>query len=58
MTVHQILIVITLFNDFSDLTLFLDNSYSFHSIVLNDCGQLDFELFAAHIVSGLQYTKF
>ena len=34
-TVHQILIVITLVLDFSDLTLFPDNSsYSFHLIGL------------------------
>ena len=37
--------VITLFKDFSDLSLFLDNSsYSFHPIVLKHGGQLDFEM--------------
>ena len=40
-TVHQI---ITLFKDFSDLTLFLDNSYKFHLIGLKHGEQLDYEL--------------
>ena len=50
--------VIMIFKDFSDLTLFADNSfYSYHPIRLKHCEMLGYEMMQS-IVLRLQYTKF
>ena len=56
--VYKILIVITLFKGFSDLTLFPDNSYSFHPIRLKHGGQLDCEVMQYILFQGYSTPKF
>ena len=58
-TVHQILVGITLFKDLSDLTVFLDNSsYSFHLIRLKHSGQLDYEVMQGIMFQGYNSPNF
>ena len=57
--VHQILIVITLFNDFSVLILLPDNSsYSFRPIGLKHGGQLDYEVMQRIVFQGYSAPNF
>ena len=58
-TVHQILVDITLFNIFSDLTLFPDNSsYSFHWITLKLGGCLNHEVEQRVLFRGYSTLNF
>ena len=48
-----------LFNDFSDLTLFLDNSfYNFHPVRLKHGGQLDYEVMQCILFQGYSTPNF
>ena len=51
--------VITLFKDFSDFTLFPDDSsYGFHPIVLKHCGHLDYEVVQRILFPGYSTPHF